>query len=190
MKTALKLICLLFCCNIAHGQNNLSIKAQVDSIRYLKGDAAFDCNSVIWRIIAKNKEPVPYLIALISDSTTIPVPYRCKREKDMNVGDMAYYILDQILTVPLGPIAERQFHVYDNGCLTAEYDYIEENRSTLQGKIQKWYAQYKDKLIWCEYTEDGLTDCRRKNNIVGYYLWVYEYPKPVPEKKEAKQKKK
>ncbi len=172
MKTTLKLICLLFCCNIVLGQNNLAIKKQVDSIRYLKGDAAFDCNSVIWRIIARKKEAVPYLITLISDNTPIPVYYRCKRG-NMKVGDMAFYVLDEIVSVPKYLVTGEQFDVYYGGCQSGVYDYIDENRLRFQRQVREWYLRYEKEFVRDKFI-GGPTGCRLKNKIDGYYRMRFE----------------
>ncbi|PQJ08757.1 hypothetical protein CJD36_022610 [Flavipsychrobacter stenotrophus] len=187
MKTILKLMCLLLYCNGTLGQN--SIKDQVDSIRYLKGDAAFDCNSVIWRIIAKKKEAVPFLIGLIADSTPIPVRYKCKRT-NMKVGDMAFYVLDHIISVPEYTVTGEQFDLIIDGCDVGMYEYIDGNRLLFQQLVQEWHMQYKNKLVWQKGARLKSTGCAAIDKITGCYIMVHEVPKPVAEKKTPKQKKK
>lgn len=183
MKVIFKSLFLLLGCQPLSAQT--SIQQQVDSIRYLKGDAAFGCNSVIWRIVAKKKEAAPYLITLIADSTPIPVTYRCKEGSNMKVGDMAFYVLNTIVDVPMFFVTNQQFDLIYDDCQVGVYSYIDGNRLVFQKQVQDWYVEYKDQFVWEKYLTVGRpTGCRAIDGISGSYHMPETWNLPPPPKKE------
>ncbi len=159
-------LCMFFFTHDTFGQERIG--NQIDSLRYLGVDA-FNCNSAIWQIIAKRKEAIPYLINLVGDSSLTSVNYHCKKDGKMKVGDVAFYALDEIVSVPMTYVTGRQFDLFHDGCQEWVYDYIEENRLVFQQQLQKWYQESKENFIWERYEEKYLTECQRKNYIFGYF---------------------
>ena len=164
-------LCALFFSAFIYGQADILTK--IDSIRYL-GNEALNCNSVIWRIVAQKDVAIPGLIDLIADSAVTSMEYECKTNDPMKVGDIAFYVLDHIVSIPITEVTSRQFDLFNsNGCQAWVYQYIDDNRLTCQKQVSKWYFENKSKLVWQEYEQKYLTECRRENNISGYYRMPY-----------------
>src|ERR1051326_3531609 len=143
------------------------IRSQVDSLRYL-GTDAFSCQSVFWRIVARGKGAVPYLLDKISDTTVTNATYKCKNGF-LRVGDLAYLALDNIIPLPFMAVTGMQCDVIESGCPPGVFEYIEGNREKFKKQIADWDNRKQKKFRWVKYKNSEITDCYRMNRITGRY---------------------
>ena len=167
MKQQIFILCVLFWSfGSAFGQMRTADKI-VDSLKYLSANA-FDCHSVYWRIIGHRDEVILSLIAKISDKTKTKVKWECKK-RCLRVGDLSFMALSEIVNLPLFTITGQQFDVINDNCRPGVYEYIEKNRLKFQEQVKKWYDENYAALIWVKFEDKYMTECRRQNNVVGYY---------------------
>ncbi len=150
----------------ASGQMDM-IKPQIDSLKYLKGNA-FDCSSITWRIIANKKEAIQLLIDRLGDTTLTKAKDKCKKT-NLCVGDLAYLTLIEIMPLPFMLVTGMQCDVIENGCQLGVFEYIEENRQKFKGQVQTYYDKKSKHLKWVKYDTEDLTPCHIKNKIIGHY---------------------
>ncbi len=165
MKLLLPVIFILISINV-FGQNE-KIKIQVDSLKYISGDL-FECNSLSWRIIANKKDAIQLLIDKLDDTTQTQAKYHCKTS-NLQVGDIAFLTLERILALPFFVVTGIQFDLYENGCQTGTFEYIESNRIKFKEQVQDYYDKKKDNLKWQQFNSNKLTPCHLQNQINGRY---------------------
>jgi hypothetical protein len=150
----------------AFGQTD-KVKLQVDSLKYVTGDA-FDCSSLVWRIVATKQDAIQILIDKLSDTTLTKATYKCTNTF-LRVGDLAYLALDQILPLPFFSVTGMQCDVIENGCQVGVFTYIETNRKKFNAQVQKYYDIKKNTMEWIQFDSNHLIPCRTMNNVKGYY---------------------
>ena len=144
-----------------------------DSLLYLKSENLYCSADLYWRIVAKGKEAIPFLIDKLNDTTQTNVSHHCKATK-LNVGDISYFALQQIAFFPAFHITNLQFDViYGNGCWSF-FDYLFDNanKSGYQDLVRKWYDKNRTKFTIQKIPKGKLTLCQQKFNIDSYLMWT------------------
>ena len=145
----------------------------VDSLQFLKADT-LDCKAdMFWRIIAKKEKAIPFLINKLSDTTETNISHHCKTTK-LNVGEVAYFALQQIAFFPAFVITHIQFDViYGNGCWSFfDYFFNNANKGQYQGLVRKWYNTNKTKFKKHKISKKKQTNCQKQFNINTYLMWI------------------
>lgn len=176
MKKLIATLFILHSLTVSFGQDQ-SIKAMVDSLRYLKADT-LDCSAILyWRIIAKGDKAIPFLIDKLTDTTQTKVRYHCKKTR-LNVGEVAHFALIQIAEFPAYVVTKIQFDVFvmhKNGhACWSFYDFlfINANKQRYQNDVRYWYdtewPNYKLKKI----SPKKQTWCQKRYGINKFYKWT------------------
>ncbi len=154
---------VLCCCTsfVAHAQT----KSPVDSLKYLND---LGCNTVFWKIIARQKESIPLLIEKLDDTTMTAVKDKCKKN-NLRVGDLAYLALEEIIPLPFFAVTGVQCDVIKDGCVVGVFEYIESNRKKFKAQVYAWNRLESKNFIWRRYDSNHLTPCRFGNGIEGKY---------------------
>ncbi len=123
MKKFIATFSFLHILTFSFGQNT-DVKLLVDSLQYLKS-GTLDCNATLyWKIISNGEKAIPFLIDKLSDTTQTNVSQSCETTK-LNVGEIAYFALQQIAFFPPFVITHTQFDViYGNGCWSFSIIYL------------------------------------------------------------------
>lgn len=129
----------------------------------------FDCNSVFWKIIASKEDAIPYLIDKMGDTTTTFAQYKCKTGY-LKTGDIAYLALEHIIPLPFFSVTGMQMCIYENGCQSGVFEYIEKNREQFRIQVNGWYNKNKRKLKWVKVDVQNLNPCEKANNIWGHFM--------------------
>jgi hypothetical protein len=145
-----------------------NLKLEVDSLQYLNHQP-FTCNSTYWRVVAKGKEVIPFLIGKLDDTTSTQISLTCK-PTDVKVGDICFEALTEICVIPIFYITHLQFDFFDqNGCQQAVFNYLANNRQKFKAQIRAYYDKYKTDLKLIRYQKSYQNDCKKLNHIIGYY---------------------
>jgi hypothetical protein len=145
----------------------------VDSIQYLKVDT-LDCNaSLYWRIVAKGENAIPILIEKLDDTTLTNISHKCKTTK-LNVGEVAYFALQQIAFFPAYTITKIEFDVvYVNGCWSFfDYFFNNANKKNYKDLVRKWYFDNKFNFKEEKISKRRMTECQKVYNIGKYLRWT------------------
>lgn len=172
MKKVIATILLLHCLTLSFGQSS-DIKSMVDSLQYLKVDT-LDCNaSLYWRIVAQGDKAIPFLIDKLNDTTPRNISNKCKTPK-LNVGEVAFFAVQQIAFFPAFAITHIQFDViYSNGCWSFfEYFFNNSNKKSYQDLVRQWYDKNKTKFKTEKISKKRLTDCQKLYHIDKYFRWT------------------
>lgn len=165
---------ILFLHSLTHPfEQNTDIKLMVDSLKYLKTDT-LDCTAdLYWRIVSKGERAIPFLIDKLSDTTQTNISLSCKTTK-LNVGEVAYFALQQIAFFPAFVITHIQFDViYGNGCSSFfDYFFNNKNKSHYQGLTRLWYNNNKTKFKPLKIPKKKMTACQKRFNIDKYLMWT------------------
>jgi hypothetical protein len=148
------------------------IKMMVDSLKFIKADT-FNCNAdIFWRIIAKDKAAIPFLIEKLTDTTPTTVRFHCKKSK-LNVGEVAHFALIQIAEFPAFMVTKIQFDVIDNDCWTFydEYLFINANKPHYQKCVREWYEKEKLNYRAKQISKKEQTQCQKKFKIDTFLKW-------------------
>jgi hypothetical protein len=162
---------LLHCFTHSFGQN-ADITSMVDSLRYLKADT-LDCSAnLYWRIVAKGEKAIPSLIDKLADTTPTNVSQKCKATK-LNVGEVAYFTLEQIAFFPTFEITHIQFDLVDiNGCWNFfDYFFDNANKTHYQSLVRQWYDKNKIKFKPSKISRKNQTKCQKLFGIDTYLRW-------------------
>jgi len=128
-----------------------------------------DCSAdVYWRIIKRGKEAIPVLIESLTDTTLTNVYHRCKHGR-LNVGEIAYFALEEIAEFPTFIVTHYKFDVYKKGCWNF-YEYLFDNRN--KNEYRKMVSDFYDsnKFVYSKFNRNDITDCQRKYEIIGKYI--------------------
>jgi hypothetical protein len=170
MKKFIATFFLLQILTVSSGQNT-DVKILVDSLQYLKADT-LDCNATLyWKIISEGEKAIPFLIDKLTDTTQTNVSHSCKVTK-LNVGEVAYFALQQIAFFPAFAITHIQFDViYGNGCWSF-FDYLFDNanRKDYQNLVRQWYETNKTKFHTQKISKKKQTACQKKFHIDSYLV--------------------
>jgi hypothetical protein len=171
MKQLSIIFLLLFSFTISYSQDE-RIKSMVDSLDIMKADT-LDCNAdLYWRIIAQGEKAIPFLIDKLTDTTPTNIKFLCKETK-LNVGEVAYFALEEIGHFPLFLVTKIQFD-YDfvEGC---EAFYTALFRDSFKPRFQKnmrdWYAKEKKHYRKEPISKENQTLCQKKYGINSHYMW-------------------
>ena len=144
------------------------IKLQIDSLKYLEGDA-MQCNSLVWRIASNKKDAIQMLIDKLDDTTTTKATNVCKKA-NLRVGDLAYLSLGEMIALPFFSVTGIQLYVMDeNGCQIGKFEYIESNRKKFKQQVHEYCNNNKAHIKWMESEDFMLTPCQIENNLHGHY---------------------
>lgn len=170
MKRLIAIILSLYMSTFSFGQNT-DIKSMVDSLQYLKADT-LDCKAdLYWRIIAKGKMAIPFLIDKLHDTTSTSVAYRCKKTK-LNVAEVAYFALREIAFFPAFDITHIQFDVIKNGCWSFfDYFFNNANKKSYQTLVRQWYDANKTKFKPEKISKEKQTMYQKQFSIDVYLTW-------------------
>ena len=172
MKRLLAIILFLHTLTSSFGQN-VDIKSMVDSLEYLKTDT-LDCTAdLYWRIVSKGEKAIPFLIDKLSDTTQTNISHNCKATK-LNVGEVAYFALQQIAFFPAFVITNIQFDViYGNGCWSFfDYFFDNNNKNHYQSLVRLWYNSNKTKFKSLKIPKNKMTACQKRFSIDKYLMWT------------------
>jgi hypothetical protein len=140
----------------------------VDSLKYLSGNI-YDCNSILWKIVADKKDAIQFLIDKLDDTTITKTKDICKKT-NLRVGDLAYLTLVFILPLPFYAVTRKQCDVISpDGCQIGVFEYIETNRNKFKEQVQTYYNGKSKNLKWVQFDSNRLTPCYIQNNIKGQY---------------------
>ena len=147
----------------------VNISEMVDSLHYIKGDT-LDCNAdIYWRIIAQGDKAIPFLIQKLDDTTNTNIHFICKNGT-LNVAEIAYKALDEIVILPMAVIVPHiQFDHFDgDGCWSFyKYFYINNNKAAFKKNMNEWYSPNRFRIK--KISKVNMTDCRLKYKIFNYY---------------------
>lgn len=130
-----------------------------------------DCSvKEYWELISKGKKSIPLLIENISDTTMSDVYNDCKKER-LNVGELSFFALNEIVELPIYKITKIQFCVFDDQNCWSFYDYLFDNskKIKLQTDLRNYFL--KSKLIFKEYHKSEINDCMKKYSVNGKYYF-------------------
>lgn len=172
MKKTITTFFLLHYLILSFGQTS-NINSMIDSLPYLKTDT-LDCSATLyWRIIAQKEKAIPYLIDKLNDTTLTNISYNCKAIK-LNVGEVAYFALQQIADFPAFVITHIRFDVfYRNGCWSFfDYFFNNANKKHYQDLVNRWYSSNKTKFKTKKISRKNMTQCQRLYQIDKYLKWT------------------
>lgn len=132
---------------------------------------SLDCNAdIYWRIIRRGKESIPLLIESLTDTTMTNVYDHCKNGK-LNVGEVSYFALEELVEFPAFVVTQIQFDVIDEHGCWSFYDYLFDNanKKEYQKKVREFYAS--NKYVYVKFDTQELNDCRKKYKIDGKLKW-------------------
>jgi hypothetical protein len=148
----------------------------VDSLRGLTADTLDGRAGLYWRIIAQGPRAIPYLMDRLIDVTPTRVRFHCKKTT-LNVGEVAYFALEEIASFPAFLVTHQQFDLIEidetgDGCWSfLDYLFVNANKPEYQRKVKEWYAinrtHYKAIMIPAK----DRTACKRQYHITTYYKW-------------------
>lgn len=171
MKKFISTFFLLHILTFSFGQNT-NVKLMVDSLQYMKADT-LDCKATMyWKIIFQGEKAIPFLIDKLSDTTQTNISHSCKMTK-LNVGEVAFFAMQQIAFFPTFLITHIQFDViYGNGCWSF-FDYLfnNANKSGYQDLVRKWYGKNKTKFKAQKISKKRQTACQKKFYIDTFLMW-------------------
>ena len=163
---------LILCLNKLPFAQDSDLKSMVDGLRFIKADT-LNCNAdLYWRIIAKGKAAIPFLIEKLTDTTPTSIKYHCKKTK-LNVGEVAHFALTQIAEFPAFAVTKIQFDFFTNaGCwIFYEYLFNNTNKAVYRKSVQEWYdkqnGKYKPKRI----SKKDRSPCQILFGIDTFYRW-------------------
>jgi hypothetical protein len=168
---------LVFSLILSHGQK-VDIKAMVDSLQFIKVDT-FNCNAdLYWRIVARGKEAIPYLIDKLTDTAQTNIKYHCKKTR-LNVGEVAQFALVAIADFPAFLVTHIQFDVVIIDENTGQscwsfYDFLfrNSNKPRYQKSVREWYDKEILKYKVDEIPKTKQTECQKQYGIDKYYRWT------------------
>ena len=140
----------------------------VDSLKFIKADT-LNCNAdLYWRIIAKGKTAIPFLIEKLTDTTQINIRFRCKKPR-LNVGEVAHFALTQIAEFPVF----LQFDFFTDGGCWSFYEYLfnNANKAEYRKRVQEWYDQQKGKYKPKRISKKDRSACQKLYGIDTFYRW-------------------
>ena len=144
----------------------------VDSLKFIKADT-FNCNAdLYWRIIAKGKAAIPFLIEKLTDTAPTNIKHHCKKTK-LNVGEIAHFALTQVAEFPAFLVTKIQFDVFtDGGCwIFYEYLFNNANKAAYRKSVQEWYDKQKVKYKQKRISKKDLSACQKLFGIDTFYRW-------------------
>ena len=141
----------------------------------MKADT-FNCDAdLYWRIIAKGKETVPFLIEKLTDTTPTNIKFHCKSTK-LNVGEVADFVLKEIAEFPAFLVTKIQFDIIVQGCWSFyDFLFINENKVYYQKCMRDWYNKKNRKYKARRISEEYATDCHKQFKIATYYKLTGKY---------------
>lgn len=148
----------------------INLQSLVDSLQYMKSDS-LDCSAdIYWRTIGQGEKAIPYLIEKLTDTTSTRVKSYCKSTR-LNVGDIAWFALNQIGDFPVYVVIRIQFCIVHAGGCWSFYDYLFENANkiSIREKVTKWYAINRTRLRTKTISQRNA--CQLKYNIRKYLRW-------------------
>lgn len=164
------IIASLVITSVSSAQQDTNIKGMVDSLMYTKNDSAFGYSSIFWRIVQQKKLAIPYLIDKLNDTAITLVTYECKKS-NLNVGDIAYFALDQIGDFPASTVMQSQFDVYSGNCWSFYYWLFDNyNKPECKKKVSEFYSTSQFK--WVVIPEKERSKAQKKYHITGHYEWI------------------
>ena len=142
-----------------------------DSLKFIEADT-FNCNAdLYWRIIAKGKAAIPFLIEKLSDTTPTNIKYRCKKTR-LNVGDVAHFALTEIAEFPIFLVTKIQFDVIAQDCWSFyDYLFVNANKNEYQKKVQEWYDKQKLNYKSKKTSRKDQTECQKLFDINTFHRW-------------------
>ena len=163
---------LIFSLNKISFAQNSDLRSMVDSLKFIRADT-FNCEvDIYWRIIAKGKAVVPFLIEKLTDTTPTNIKYHCKKTK-LNVGEVAHFALTQIAEFPAFVVTKIKFDFSnDQGCWSF-YDYLFNNaaKSEYKKSVQEWYDKQKGKYKPKRISKKDRSACQKLFGIDTFYRW-------------------
>lgn len=154
--------------NISFAHDSLIIK-----LANMKTDT-LDCSAnIYWQIIGKGKSIIPNLIESLTDTTQTNIYHGCKTEK-LNIGELSYFALEEIVGFPTFVVTKIQFDVIqikDEWHCWNFYNYLFDNRNKkeYQEKVKAFYEKSQFESVG--YPDSLLTECMKENLIKGKYKW-------------------
>ena len=176
MKKSIATALFLFLATLLSGQTT-RLQSMIDSLRYLTADT-LDCRAgLYWRIIAQGDKAIPLLIDKLTDTTPTRVKFHCKKTK-LNVGEVAYFALNQIASFPAFLITKIQFDLITTdetglGCWSFyDFLFVNANKPRYQESVRDWYnkekSRYKAEMI----PASVQTECQKQYGINTCYNWT------------------
>ncbi len=144
-----------------------SLISQLPEMKTNKLDCSAD---VYWKIIKRGKESIPLLIESLTDTTMTNIYDHCKKG-NLNVGEVSYFLLEELAEFPAFVVTHIQFDVIDeHGCWNF-FDYLFDNKNKpeYQKLVRTFYQT--NTFIFEEFKKSELTDCYKKYKILGRYKW-------------------
>ena len=133
-------------------------------------------DSTYWSIVKLGKPALPALIELIGDSSKTSIDRPCSKEK-LTLGDLAFKIVDEIISLPLFEITRMQFCVIGGNCdlgfADGYLDFVARDRQRIMLQVKSWYEQNDGRIKEKRLSKHISNDCRRANAI-DHRLVVHE----------------
>lgn len=170
MKKLLVVIAILPTAILLRAQNH-NVKAMVDSLQYLKADT-LDCSAdLYWRIVAEGYKAIPLLADKLIDTTQTGIRFHCKA-KPLNVGEVAYFALEEIADFPALLVTNIQFDLIKDGCWNFYgFLFINVNKPGLKESIKRWYTKEISKYKLESIPKGEQSACQKRFGIIARYKW-------------------
>ena len=176
MKKTITTALSLFLATLLSAQTT-RLQSMVDSLRYLTTNT-LDCSAgLYWRIIAQGDKAIPFLIDKLTDTTPTMVKYHCKKTS-LNVGEVAYFALDEIAYFPTFLVTKMQFDLITIDETGQEcwsfYDFffINANKLRYQRSVWEWYNKEQPRYKAKKIPAKEQTKCQKQYGINTYFNWT------------------
>lgn len=131
------------------------------------GDAFF------WQLVQMGKKAIPHLITKVLDSTQTNIKIPCS-ETYLNVGTVAYIVLNYIIRTPPFLVFKMQFDSITINCnfgfADNELIYINNFPKKVHLKLAEWYKKYRSKV---KIIFDDQPNCKKQYNLDS--VWRVRY---------------
>lgn len=135
---------------------------KLDSIDKNCGD------SLYWDIVKLGEAAIPQLISKIQDETKTSIQVQC-RDTNLNVGTVAFMILDEIIAIPYFLVFQTQWDVLnvncDYGYPIGLLEYVNTYPQEAQEKLTKWYQKYGKKIKKEKLSLPNQNECQKAFGI-------------------------
>lgn len=120
-----------------------------------------------WKIVQQGKQIIPDLIESLTDTTGTQIFDYCKKG-NLNIGEVAYFALNEIAEFPIATVTQNQFDTFEDGCwIFFDYLFDNQNKPRFKEKMESFYQKKTYQFVAFSKTE--LTECQKHFKIKGKY---------------------
>lgn len=148
-----------------------TVSSLVDSLGLISVNH-LDCTATVyWKVVAKGRLAIPFLIDKLNDTTSTNVYFSCKKGT-LNVAEIAYFALQEIAEFPAFIITKSQFDILEDGCWNFyKYLFNDSNKPEYQKLVRNWYTVNKSRFEMKTIPVNTLSNCQRKYKIRSRMIW-------------------